>query len=90
MRSSTDVQQTFRVVTWNCRRASLGSGLWDYLLELDPDVALLQDYGTIPDRVLQVYTHAANTKPLEGGRAPRHMSGVLVKGVDSGDVPCRR
>lgn len=58
----------------------------EYFLELDPDVALLQDFGTIPDSVLQIYTHARNPKPLDGARAPRHTSGVLVKGRSGEDI----
>lgn len=60
----------FRIVTWNCRRASSQSGVWDYLLELDPDVAILQDYGTLPEQILQQYIHAPNTKPLAVDLAP--------------------
>jgi hypothetical protein len=75
--------QTIRVVTWNCRGASLGSGLWDYLLELDPDVAVLQDFRTVPDRVLQVYLHARNAAVPTPARAPRNFTGILVKGVST-------
>jgi hypothetical protein len=70
----------FRVVTWNCRRASTTSKLWQYLLELDADIALLQDYGTVPASVLQLYSHTANA-PLRGGGAPRRQSGILFKGT---------
>ncbi len=49
-----------RIVSWNCRNASKTSRLWDYLLELDPDLAILQDFRTIPEHVLQVYRHARN------------------------------
>lgn len=80
------VGQTFRVVSWNCRGASLRSGLWDYLLELDPDVAVLQDFRTIPDRVLQVYFHAQNSAVTTTERAPRHFTGMLVKGVTTADI----
>ena len=68
-----------RVVTWNCRRASTTSHLWDYLLELNPDIALLQDFGSIPKRVLDAYAHAANRRSPAADRAPRHMSGVLLR-----------
>jgi hypothetical protein len=81
------MKQTFRVITWNCRRASLTSGLWDYLLELDPDVALLQDFGTIPERVMQGYVLLQNGAVAETGRAPRFMTGILVKGNSTGDIP---
>jgi hypothetical protein len=73
--------------------------LWDYLLELDPDVALLQDFGTVPERILQQYIHASNIaprlsehgeyapKPLTADRAPHHMTGVLLKGKSADDLP---
>lgn len=76
----------FRVVTWNCRSASRTSGLWDYLLELAPDVAILQDFRVVPEAVLQVYHHARNLRPLPNGRAPRHMTGVLVKDLEVADI----
>ena len=80
------MNQPFRIISWNCRRASFTSRLWDYLLELDPDVALLQDFGTIPDRVLQVYSHAQDAAAPGTARAQRFFSGILVKGVSSEDL----
>ena len=74
-------------MSWNCPHASSASRLWDYLLELDPDVALLQDFGTVPERILQQYIHAPNTKPLAADRAPHHMTGVLLKGTSADDLP---
>ena len=76
----------YRVITWNCRRASHRSGLWDYLLELDPDVAILQDFGTIPDRVSQVYFHAKNAAGPTREGAPRFFTGTLVKGYSVEDI----
>jgi hypothetical protein len=80
------ISATIRVISWNCRGASLGSGLWDFLLELDPDVAVLQDFRTIPDRVLQVYFHAKNSSVTTTERAPRHFTGMLLKGVTTADI----
>jgi exonuclease III len=70
----------FRVITWNCRQASQSSPLWDYLLELDPDVAILQDYRALPERVLDRYAHAPGSIVTPAGRAVRHFTGFLVKG----------
>jgi len=81
------MNQTFRVITWNCRHASVKSRLWDYLLELDPDVALLQDFVAIPGQVLRVYAHAQATAVTKTGGPQRFYTGVLVKGVISGDLP---
>jgi hypothetical protein len=80
------MKKSFRVITWNCRRASLYSGLWDYLLEIGPDVALLQDFGAIPERVLKDFRLVHNGTVVETSRAPRLMSGILVKGIKSADI----
>lgn len=72
---------TFRVITWNCRQASLSSSLWDYLIELDPDVAILQDYRTLPQRVLDRYVHAPGEIDAASAGAVRHFTGVLLKGT---------
>jgi len=79
--------QTFRVVAWNCRRASRTSHAWDYLLELDPDVALLQDFGKIPASVSQVYSSTEDAAVIETGRPRRFGTGVLVKGTVDADLP---
>lgn len=79
--------QPFRVITWNCRHASSASKLWDYLLELAPDVALLQDFGVVPKPVLEAYTHLRNESLAQPGGAPRYLTGILVKGQGTGDIP---
>jgi exonuclease III len=71
---------TFRLITWNCRQASLNSSLWDYLIELDPDVAILQDYRTLPQSVLDRYTHVPGKEVVSSGGAVRHFTGFLIKG----------
>jgi hypothetical protein len=45
------VEKQFRVISWNCKRALANSRVWDYLLDLDPTIALLQEVGTIPTHV---------------------------------------
>jgi endonuclease/exonuclease/phosphatase family metal-dependent hydrolase len=40
-----------RVLSWNLRRAKARSPLWAYLMEVEPDIALLQEVGGIPDVV---------------------------------------
>jgi exonuclease III len=78
------MSEVFRVLTWNCRKASLHSPAWDYLLELDPDIALLQDFRTIPDRVIGVYATAPDiTSAGEPGKAPIYFAEVLAKGTVS-------
>lgn len=70
-----------RIVSWNCRSASLHSPAWDYLLELNPDIAILQDFRRIPERVLETYSTASDmTSALEEGRAPRYFAEIFAKG----------
>jgi exonuclease III len=39
-----------RVITWNMNKATnRRKESWEYLLELNPDVALLQEVNSIPD-----------------------------------------
>lgn len=75
---------TLRVLTWNCRNASVNSPAWDYLLELDPDIALLQDFRTIPDRVLEAYATGPDmVSASEPGKAPQYFAEILAKGTVS-------
>lgn len=76
----------FRIVAWNCRRAALKSGVWDYLLELDPDVALLQEVISVPPSVLDVYASAEATAVTRTGGPQRFRTAVLVRGEIAGDV----
>lgn len=76
----------FRIVVWNCRRAGHKSGAWDYLLELDPDVALLQEVVTVPARVSDEYASAEATPVTRTGRPQRFRTVVLVRGEIAEDV----
>lgn len=77
----------FRIVAWNCHGASLGSRAWDYLLELDPDVALLQETRKIPPVVLATYAWSGEPAVMSSGAPTQVQTGVLVKGEIIGDIP---
>ncbi len=71
----------FRVVTWNCGRATKKrSSVWDYLLEMDPDVALLQEVGEIPEKVCSVYACEMRKATKEDGSPQGFSTALLVKG----------
>lgn len=73
------MSRPFKVVTWNLHRASATSGAWDYLLELDPDVALLQEVGLIPSAVTREYD--CRCAQAMGQAAPqRFHTAILVRG----------
>lgn len=77
----------FRVVTWNCHRAKADSGVWDYLLEIDPDVALLQEVSAIPDKICSVYTCQMHKAARKDGSPQRFHTALLVRGRIQNKLP---
>lgn len=69
-----------RLVCWNMRRASKVSTAWDYLEELNPDVALLQEVGAIPTSLTSRYATALEAPTGRTGRAQRFHTALLVRG----------
>jgi hypothetical protein len=69
-----------KVVTWNCRNALAKSGVWDYLLELDPDVAFLQEVRGIPKSAQCPYSLIQRYTVGPTGAARRPTTVVLVCG----------
>ena len=70
-----------RVVTWNCRKASAQSRVWDYLLELAPDLALLQEVCGIPPHVKSRYTTVQQYPIRKNGSPQQFTTAVLIRGV---------
>ncbi len=70
----------FRVVTWNCRRAIESSGLWDYLLELNPDIALLHEVGEIPTKVRAEFDCSQQSAIGHWGGPEKFSTAILVRG----------
>lgn len=70
----------FKVLTWNCKRAVTESGVWDYLLELDPDVAFLQEVGTIPAKVLAEFKCYQQKAIVETGGLQKFSTAIMVRG----------
>lgn len=78
-----DMNLQHRIVTWNCNGRA---AVWDYLLDLHPDVALLQEVGPIPERVRQVYDLRLATPKTKTGRPQRFKTALLVRGVVTGSL----
>jgi endonuclease/exonuclease/phosphatase family metal-dependent hydrolase len=70
-----------RIVTWNCRRATNGHLLWDYLEELAPDVAFLQEVGTLPVHRFTSYDLRTGTPRTKAGGLQRFATVLLVRGT---------
>jgi exonuclease III len=69
-----------RVMTWNCHRAAAASPVWQYLLTVEPDIALLQEVSALPASVEERYAcRAAHPVSRIGGRQ-RFQTIVLTKG----------
>lgn len=74
------VDQAFRVVTWNCRRATTRSAVWDCLLELAPDVALLQEVNGIPEHLRTRFACHGHRATGRTGSPQRFSTVLLVRG----------
>lgn len=70
-----------RVVTWNCRKASAQSGVWDYLLELAPDLALLQEVCGMPQHVASRYATVQHYPVRKNGLPQQFTTTILVRGA---------
>lgn len=71
---------TVRVLTWNCRRASAGSKLWEHVTALSPDIALLQEVSAVPEMISTAYS-VRSARPLtKAGNPQRFQSVMLVRG----------
>jgi exonuclease III len=68
-----------RVVTWNCRGALASSKVWDYLFALEPDVALLQEVGAIPDVTAKGYQLVSRIAKRKDGKAQGFATSVLAR-----------
>jgi exonuclease III len=68
-----------RVLTWNCRRATTSHSLWEVLETLDPDVALLQEVGALPDKRLVSYNARTAVPLTQSGSRQRFSTAVLSR-----------
>ncbi len=75
------MNSTHRIVSWNCHRAKADSRVWDYLRQLAPDVAFLQEVSGIPDWIRPTYavqtTHPRNRQ----GQLQRFQTVLIVRGT---------
>ena len=75
-----------RMLTWNIRRANKDSEVWKLLLESNPDIALLQEVGSIPKNVQEVYAIQSRKAVYKTGRPQKFSTAVLVKGKIVDDI----
>ena len=69
-----------RIITWNLHGANKDSGVWKILLELEPDILLLQEVGSVPDKIRKSFDVLSKVAIYKTGRPQRFNTAVLVKG----------
>ena len=73
--------KSIRVVTWNCHQATRNSPVWDYLRDLAPDVALLQEVRSIPSSVENDYDVRYQLARGKTGSSQKFGSAIIVRGT---------
>jgi exonuclease III len=76
-----------RVVSWNMRRANRTSSAWKILIDLKPDVALLQEVSGIPSDVEQSFDVNLHNAVTRNNTPQRFGTAILVKGTIVGPLP---
>lgn len=69
-----------RIITWNIHGANKESPVWKLLLELQPDLVLLQEVGSIPEEIKKVFNVLSKVAIYKTGRTQKFSTAVLVKG----------
>jgi endonuclease/exonuclease/phosphatase family metal-dependent hydrolase len=72
-----------RAVSWNCKGATADNRVWDHLLDLTPDLALLQEVGSLSKRVESQYASTFGSIPpiTQTGAPQRFRTGILARGT---------
>ena len=68
-----------RIVCWNMRRASRNSPAWDHFIDLAPDLALLQEVGSMPRPVQELYSVNGLKAVTKSGRLQRFGTFILAR-----------
>lgn len=70
-----------KIISWNIRRAvKERSDVWEYFEEINPDVALLQELGSVPESLDQEYSKLQRKASADNGNSQKFSTAVLVKG----------
>jgi len=69
-----------RIVVWNMRRATSRSPAWNYLFELSPDLALLQEVGSAPAFIREHFQCAERKAAGKSGKTQTFSTCVFVRG----------
>ena len=75
-----------KIVTWNMRRATQKSVAWDYLEQIDPDVAFLQEVNSVPESILSEYSVYSLPAISKSGKVQTFHTVILSKHPFVSDV----
>jgi hypothetical protein len=78
------------VLAWNCQRATEASKVWDYFLDTQPDVALLQEVTAIPEKVREQFACIMEQAVGKNGTQQRFSTAILVRGKGGPVIPTGR
>lgn len=68
-----------RIITWNCKRATSTSKLWEYFDKLNPDIALLQEVSSLPTQIIDEYYTVVRQPRTKSGAKQRFSSIILSR-----------
>jgi len=69
-----------RIITWNIHGAKKESGVWKLLLQLQPDLILLQEVGGIPEEIKEIFNVLSRVAIYKTGSPQKFSTAVLTKG----------
>jgi len=67
-------------MTWNIHGANKSSSVWEFVLVLQPDIALLQEIGSSPEHFTKEFEAVCRPAIFKNGKPQRFNTGVFVKG----------
>jgi endonuclease/exonuclease/phosphatase family metal-dependent hydrolase len=79
--------EVLRVLSWNCRRATETSKVWDYFLDTQPDIALLQEVTRVPARVREQFACIMERAMGKNDTQQKFSTAILVRGKIGPVIP---
>lgn len=75
-----------RTIAWNLRRATQGSQAWKLFLKYNPDLALLQEVGSIPRELHEEYDIVSKKAAARKSGTQTFSTAVFVRGEILGEL----
>jgi exonuclease III len=73
-------RNAMKIITWNVHRAQTDSAIWDTILDLFPDVVLLQEVGGFPAQLGNSFDIVSRPAICSTGKPQRFSTAILVRG----------